>query len=137
MPSRSHNRSSVHAPPSQREATISTSPPPAAAAAAACSGVSYRAWAWPVPAAARLLLGLALITAIALLATAAFSRHYRAAGRAAAAGCISMAIIDAALLSAITFAALPMIWPVIVAMAASAARITFTARHLPSVLLAD
>lgn len=42
MPSRSHNRSSVHAPPGQREATISTSPPPAAAAAAACSGVSYR-----------------------------------------------------------------------------------------------
>jgi hypothetical protein len=40
MPSRSHNRSSVHAPPSQREATISTSPP--SAAAAACSGVSYR-----------------------------------------------------------------------------------------------
>ena len=40
MPSRSHNRSSDHAPPSQREATISTSPPPAAAAA--CSGVSYR-----------------------------------------------------------------------------------------------
>ena len=39
MPSRSHNRSSVHAPPSQRDATISTSPPPAAAAA--CSGVSY------------------------------------------------------------------------------------------------
>ncbi len=42
MPSRSHNRSSVHAPPSQREATISTSPPPAAAAAVARSGVSYR-----------------------------------------------------------------------------------------------
>jgi hypothetical protein len=47
-----------------------------------------------------------------------------------------MAMIDAALLSAITFAALPVIWPVIVAMAASAACITFTARHLPSVLLA-
>ena len=40
MPSRSHNRSCVHAPPNQREATISTSPP--RAAAAACSEVSYR-----------------------------------------------------------------------------------------------
>ncbi len=38
MPSRSHNRSCVHAPPNQREATISTSPP--RAAAAACSGVT-------------------------------------------------------------------------------------------------
>ena len=87
-----------------------------------------------MPAAARLLLGLALITAIALLATAAFSRHYRAAGRAAAAGCISMAMIDAALLSAITFAALPVIWPVIVAAVASAVRITFATRSLRSVL---
>ena len=40
MPSRSHNRSCVHAHPNQREATISTSPP--RAAAAACSWVSYR-----------------------------------------------------------------------------------------------
>ena len=38
MPSRSHNRFCVHAPPNQREATISTSPP--RAAAAACSGVT-------------------------------------------------------------------------------------------------
>lgn len=106
----------------------------------ACWGTALiinRAWAWPVPAAARLVLGVALISAIGLLATAAFSGHYRAAGRAATAGCIGMAVIDAALLGAITLAAPPVIWPIIVAMAASAARITFTARTLRSVLLAS
>ena len=126
----------THSNPARRAARRLLAAGPVVGACWGTALIINRAWAWPVPAAARLLLGLALITAIALLATAAFSRHYRAAGRAAAAGCISMAMIDAALLSAITFAALPVIWPVIVAMAASAARITFTGRHLPSVLLA-
>jgi hypothetical protein len=104
----------------------------------ACWGTALiinHAWAWPVPAAARLLLGVALITAIGLLATAAFSGHYRAVGRAATAGCIGMTAIDAALLGAITLAAPPVIWPIIVTVAASAARITFAARTLRLVLL--
>ena len=57
----------------------------------ACWGaalISNRAWAWPVPAGVRVLLGMALITVIGLLAAAAFGRRYRSAGRAGAAGCL-------------------------------------------------
>ena len=93
-----------------------------------------RAWAWPVPGAARILLGTALITAIGLLAAAAFGKHYRPAGRAAAAGCIGMAALDATMLIATTLAAPAVIWPIMVAATASLARITFTTRTLHSVL---
>jgi hypothetical protein len=103
----------------------------------ACWGTALiinRAWTWPVPAGVRVLLGMALITAISLLAAAAFGRHYRPAGRAAAAGCIGITALDATMLIAITFAGPAVIWPIIVAAAASAARITFTARALRTVL---
>jgi hypothetical protein len=93
-----------------------------------------RAWDWPVPGAARILLGTALITAIGLLAAAAFGKHYRPARRAAAAGCVGMAALDATMLIAATLAAPAVIWPVMVAATASLARITFTTRTLHSVL---
>lgn len=103
----------------------------------ACWGTALiinRAWAWPIPAGARIVAGAALITAIALLVTAAFSGHYRSAGRAAAAGCAGIAALDATMLIAITLAVPAVIWPVIVAAVASAVRITFTTRSLCSVL---
>jgi hypothetical protein len=82
----------------------------------------------------RVLLGMALTTVIGLLAAAAFGGHYRSAGRAAAAGCIGITALDATMLIAITLTAPAVIWPIIVAAAASAARITFTARALRTVL---
>jgi hypothetical protein len=103
----------------------------------ACWGmalVSNQAWTWPVPAGVRVLLGMALTTVIGLLAAAAFGGHYRSAGRAAAAGCIGITALDATMLIAITLTAPAVIWPIIVAAAASAARITFTARALRTVL---
>ncbi len=103
----------------------------------ACWGVALvinRAWAWPVPAGVRVLLGTALITVIGLLAAAAFGRRYRSATRAAAAGCAGIAMLDATIAIAVTLAVPPVIWPVIVAAAASAVRITFATRSLCSVL---
>jgi hypothetical protein len=103
----------------------------------ACWGtalITNRAWIWPIPVGARAVVGAALITVIVLLAGAAFSRHYRAAGRAAAAGCIGITTLDAALLITVAFAAPTVIWPVIVAMTASLARITFSTRALRAVL---
>jgi hypothetical protein len=96
--------------------------------------ITSRAWAWPVPIAMRIMLGTALITVIGLLAAAAFGRHYRSAGRAGAAGCIGITALDVTMLIVITLAAPAVLWPIILAMTASVARITFTARTLHSVL---
>ena len=103
----------------------------------ACWGtalITSRAWTWPVPTTVRVLLGMTLITAIGLLAGAAVGRRYQSPGRAAAAGCIGITALDATMLITIMLAAPAVIWPIIMAAAASAARITFTARTLRSVL---
>jgi hypothetical protein len=102
-----------------------------------CWGVALiinHAWAWPVPAGVRILLGAALISVVGLLAVGAFSRRYRSAGRAGAAGCAGITALDATMLITITLAAPAVIWPIVVAAAASAARITFAARTLRRVL---
>jgi hypothetical protein len=106
----------------------------------ACWGIALilnRAWTWPVlPVGARILIGAALITVIGLLAAASFGRRYRSAVRAGAAGCLGITALDATMLAVILLAAPAVIWPIIVAMTASAARLTFTARSLRSVLAA-
>jgi len=103
----------------------------------ACWGTALilnRAWTWPVPVAAPIMLGLALITVIGLLAAAAFGSRYQSAARAATAGCLGITALDATMIAVILLAAPTVIWPIIVAMAASAARLAFTARRLRSVL---
>jgi hypothetical protein len=103
----------------------------------ACWGVALitgRAWTWPVPNLGRVLLGAALIGVIGLLAAAAFGRHYRPVGRAGAAGCIGIAVLDIALLVMVTVTLPALIWPVIPAIAASAARATCTVQILRPIL---
>jgi hypothetical protein len=103
----------------------------------ACWGgalITGRAWTWPVPMAARVLFGMMLITVIGLLAAAAFGRRYRSVGRAGAAGCVGIATLDAAMIIALMLAVPAMVWPMILPVAASMARITFTARTLRPVL---
>ena len=106
-------------------------------AVGACWGtalITSRAWTWPVPDAARLLFGAVLMTVIGLLAAAAFGSHYRSVGRAGAAACVGITVLDAAML-VIVIVALPAVsWPLILAMTASTARIACTARTLRAVL---
>jgi hypothetical protein len=124
----------THASPARRAARRLLATGPIVGACWGMALIINRAWTWPVPAGLRFLLGTALITVIGLLAAAASGGHYRSAGRAAAAGCIGIATLDATMLITITLAVPAVVWPIIVAMAASAARITFTARTLRSVL---
>jgi hypothetical protein len=120
--------------PARRAARRLLATGPVVGACWATALIANRAWAWPVPEGLRVVPGIALITVIGLLAAAAFSARYRMAGRAAAAGCAGLAALDAAMLIAIILAAPTVVWPVIVAMTASAARITFTTRTLSLVL---
>ena len=96
--------------------------------------ITGRAWTWPVPGAARILFGAALIGVIGLLAAAAFGRRYRSARRAGAAGCAGITALDSIMLITVVVAIPVLIWPVILAAAASAARLIFSARALRAVL---
>jgi hypothetical protein len=96
--------------------------------------ITGRAWTWPVPATVFLLIGVALITVIGLLAAAAFGRRYLSARRAGAVACVGITVLDGVMLITAVLAIPVLVWPVILAAAASLARLTFTARVLPAVL---
>src|SRR6266496_402195 len=63
--------------------------------------ITGRAWTWPIPAVARVVFGVALITVIGLLAAAALGRHYRLVCWAAAAACVGTALLDTAMACAV------------------------------------
>jgi hypothetical protein len=86
--------------------------------------------AWAVPVSARMLAVLALAAVIALLATSALGRRYRLAARTGAAGFLGVIALDVALIAGVAFAGVPLTWVLAVAMAASAARISFAVRAL-------
>ena len=96
--------------------------------------VTGRAWTWPVPAAAGILPGLALMAVVALLAFAARSTRYRPIGRAGAAGCIGTAALDAFMIIGVLAADPAARWAVAVAVTASVGRLGLSARLLRPVL---
>lgn len=96
--------------------------------------VTGRAWSWPVPAIVRLLIGVVLITVVGLLAAAAFGRRYLSARRAGAVACAGITVLDGVMLITAVLVIPVLVWPVILAAAASIARLTFTTRALRAVL---
>ena len=95
--------------------------------------VTTHAWAWPVPAAARLGFGAALLATIAVLAIAATSRRsYRRTRLTVLAG-PGLIILDATLITAALLAAPVLSWPLAAAIAASLTRITLTVTALPRI----
>ena len=120
--------------PARRTARRLLATGPVVGACWAAALLTSRAWTWPVPTAGRVLFGVVLISVIGLLATAAFGSKYRSVGRAGAAGCVGITAFDAAMLITVTLALPAVIGPMTLALAASAARLIFTARALRPVL---
>jgi hypothetical protein len=96
--------------------------------------ITSRAWMWPVPVAADLVPGLALVTAVVLLAFAIRSTRYRPIGRAGAAGCIGTAALDTFMIIGVLAAEPAARWAVAVAITASAARLALNVRLVRLVL---
>jgi hypothetical protein len=70
-----------------------------------------------------------LMAVVGFLAAAAVGRHYRPVCRAAAAGCIGTAIVDAVVTGTVLITAPALAWPIAVAVALSAGRSTFALRN--------
>lgn len=107
---------------------------PVVGACWAAALITGRAWTWPLPLPARILPGLAVITVIALILVAALGTRYRLAARAGLAGCIGITALDVSMITGVTLAAPAITWVVISAVAASVARIAFSAKALPPLL---
>jgi hypothetical protein len=96
--------------------------------------VTGRAWTWPLPAASGIGPGLALVAVVTLLAAAARTTRYRAAGQAGAAGCIGTAALDAFMITGVLMADPAVRWAAAVAMTASGARLVLSVRLLRPIL---
>ena len=96
--------------------------------------ITGRAWSWRIPAEARVPFGVALAGIIGLLASAAFGTRYRSIRRAGSAGCAGITALDTTMLVTTAIIIPALAWPAILAMAASAARLTFTTQILRPVL---
>jgi hypothetical protein len=107
---------------------------PAVGACWAVALIASRAWTWPLPLPARILPGLVLIIVIGLLAAATLSARYRLAVRAGAAGCIGTVLLDVVVIIGVGLTIPSVTWVTVGAMAASAARIAFSARTLRPIL---
>ncbi|HEY5356297.1 MAG TPA: hypothetical protein VIJ82_01150 [Streptosporangiaceae bacterium] len=103
---------------------------PAVGACWAATLITSQAWALPVPLSVRILLGLAVIATIGLLAASAVGTTYRLTARAGIAGCAAIAVLDTAMITSMMFAIPSITWITIAAVAASAMRMTFSARTL-------
>lgn len=101
---------------------------PGVGACWAAALLTARAWTWHVPDPVIILVGLALLAVIGLLAAAAAGASYRLASRAATTACIGTSVLDTAVALGIILVAPSLTWPILVATAASTARVVISAR---------
>jgi len=121
----------TRASPARRAARTLLATGPLAGACWAAVLITNHAWTWPVT--ARILPAAALITVVALLASAARSPYYRTTSRAVVTACLGLTTLDATVLTTTAVLAPALTWPVILAATASTARIAYTARALHAI----
>jgi len=92
--------------------------------------ITARARTWPIPVAAYVLFGVALITVIGLVAAAAFGRQYRLVCRAAVAACAGTVLLDSTMAYIVLVITPALGWPVVVAVVLSTARSGFALQNL-------
>lgn len=97
--------------------------------------INARAWTWTIPMITPSAVAVVLATVIALLITAAFAPHYRAARRAASAALIGLVAIDVALPGTLALPGLLNSWPLILATGLSLARTGLAIRALRRIRL--
>jgi hypothetical protein len=117
--------------PGRHAARIMLASGPAVGACWGAALIITRAWAWPVPAAARVAFGATLLLAITALAIAATSQHGFRRTRLAAPGSIALIILDTAITAAALLAAPAFTWVLAIAVAASLSRSGLAARLVP------
>jgi hypothetical protein len=126
-------------------AFVAQSPGRRAARALLCAGptvglcwaaalLAGRAWTWPVPSVLRLALGAVLLTVVGTLVVAATARRSYHRTRLAALAGLCLMVLDVAVLAAVALVAVPLVWPMALAVPASATRLVLTARAMPRLL---
>jgi hypothetical protein len=102
-----------------------------------CWGASLvvaHAWTWPVPIPAAAMMAIALLAVVVMLITSATSRRSYRRARLGTAGSIGLVVLDATMLAGVLLAAPTIVWPMLIAIPVSLARIGLAIRSLPTPL---
>jgi hypothetical protein len=79
-------------------------------------------------------LGAVLLTVVGTLVVAATARRSYQRTRLAALAGLCLMVLDAGVLAAVALVAVPLVWPMALAVPASATRLVLTARAIPRLL---
>jgi len=95
-------------------------------------------WAWPIPWLARAGYGVALVAVALCLVLTIFARQqYTRARLATVGGAVGLVTLDALMLTTIAAIAIPLAWPLPLAVAASLVRVTATIRMTLALITAS
>ncbi|MEU0485326.1 hypothetical protein ABZ260_39870 [Streptosporangium sp. NPDC006013] len=121
--------------PWRRTAIVLLLTGPLMAIAWAVTLLTAGAWTWPLPLPAKILYGAALVTIVcALVAVAREKRAYRRTRLTMIGSALGLIILDVLMLTVIAVMAPILVWPMAVAVPASAIRILAIARRLPAAI---
>jgi hypothetical protein len=101
----------------------------------ATSLIAAKAWTWPVPTPAAAAYAAALLAVVTVLVASATSRRSHRRARLGTAGGLGLLLLDVTMLATVTLLAPSLAWPMLVAVAASLARIGLTLRTLPRLVV--
>ncbi len=101
---------------------------PTVGACWAAALIAGHAWTWQLPAFLKATVAGTLLAVIGCLVTAATSRRSYRRTRVSAVGGIGLIVLDAIVLSTVLLAGVPLVWPMVLAVPASATRLALTAR---------
>jgi hypothetical protein len=118
--------------PGRRTARILLATGPIAGACWGTSLAAAQAWTWPVPVPAAVVIAAALLVVVAALVTSATSRTSYHRARLGTAGGVGLAALDLTMLAAVGLLAPTLVWPLLIAIPVSLARIGLTLRLLPA-----
>jgi hypothetical protein len=96
--------------------------------------ITGRAWHWPVPVIAPILLGTLLAASVSMLMTAGRTRRYDSVRRSGVVGCAGLIVLDVSMIATVLVVAPGAGWAVLLAMCASAARLTGVVRAMRPML---
>jgi hypothetical protein len=120
--------------PGRRAALLLLATGPVAALCWGSTLVTSRAWTWPIPTTAAVVLACVLLLSVAVLLAAATSRHSYRRTRLAGFGGLAVIALDITMLTVVLLVAPSRAWPIVGAITLSLARIAITTRLLPRTL---
>lgn len=125
----------VHQSPGRRAALAMLVSGPVVGICWGASLIAGHAWTWAIPLPVKVAVGATLLAVIGTLAIAATSRRNYSRTKISAIGGLGLILLDLTVLTAVLLVAVPIVWPMILAIPASAIRLALTARATTRLLV--